>query len=227
MYELGFSEDLLNLSAGMPNMDTIAKIFLVKEDYFTVRAVLDAQLDVEEHMSPLDQDFIERAPQDKSFIVNMLPLTPGFDYAAPGDFKDNPLKPNPKELTQIELEQALNKALAGTINHTDMVFSVPENVYMRSLDSAVQGIKNSIIIDLGSMVGLMFPDGRPDAPELRNFIRTNYEEARAIPIVRAIDRYQELFEELQLRKDHLKTLLPANNWKSNKGLELDFDQILR
>lgn len=46
--ELGFSEELLQLSATMPNMDAIARIFLDEQDYQHVRQVLDEFLRSEE-----------------------------------------------------------------------------------------------------------------------------------------------------------------------------------
>lgn len=58
LHELGFGGDILNLSETMPNMDTIAKIFLTREDYFKVRSTLDAFLrDEGGELLPIEADF--------------------------------------------------------------------------------------------------------------------------------------------------------------------------
>lgn len=59
----------------MPNMDSIARIFLTDGDYYEVRQTLDTFLEEHPDLDDLDRDFLVLKPADKSLVVSLFPAT--------------------------------------------------------------------------------------------------------------------------------------------------------
>ena len=91
---------MINLEQTMPNMDTIARIFLTKKDYHSVRQTLDEFVDNHPEMDDMERDFLALRPADKSLVVSLFPVKEQFGYADPGDFTDSPEREDPKPLTR-------------------------------------------------------------------------------------------------------------------------------
>lgn len=200
LHELGFGGDILNLSETMPNMDTIAKIFLTREDYFKVRQTLDEFLrDEGEELLPIEADFYAQRAEDKSFVVSMLPIGERFEFISPGDFSESVAKPAPEEMDRAQIELALNNALLKILDHGIISFSMSESFYTRSLESAVAGIKSAVISDLRDVASAMFPQNFESIEETSEFIRKVYGYERGPPLVSRLKEYRsavDIFQDL-------------------------------
>lgn len=91
-------------------MDEIAKIFLSAEDYRKVRYALDEHMR-QNKLDPRETDFLTSKPADKSFAVNLFPISESFEYAEPGDYAGVPEHEKPKTLTPTELRNAMQNSL--------------------------------------------------------------------------------------------------------------------
>jgi hypothetical protein len=200
--ELGFDQSLINLQQTIPNMDTILKIFLEERDYYEVRQELDAFL-ASEDLSALDADFLTDRPADKSMVVNLFPITEQFDTAEPGNFGDLPEHEKPKPHGYHELGEIMSRAMSKLIDGNEIRFKVSENDYRHHLDRAVQGIKDSIITDLSTVVRLVLPETAKQPNELIPILQETLGPEVAAPTVKWLNRYHAADEEYQIRNKRM------------------------
>jgi len=85
------------------------------------------------------------------------------------------------------------------MDHGVYNFTISESFYLRSLETAVTGIKEAIVKDLALIAKAMFPPEAASYQSLTNFIQANYGEARGAAIVNKLKVYDKavaIYEEL-------------------------------
>lgn len=80
---------------------------------------------------------MSKEPDDKQFVVTLIPIRESFSHVEPGDYSNAPENEPPKPMNNDELSMKLNTALTESMQGKSYIFKISESFYLHALMSSV------------------------------------------------------------------------------------------